>query len=103
MISRNKKKVFESIKDEEALEVWKHLWKLDVPNKIKLFVWRACKKILPTNLNLSKKGILVSHLCSFCGLASESSDHALWGCSRLKSECHWNSCICSCCPFEILC
>ncbi|KAL5765268.1 hypothetical protein ACOSQ2_017862 [Xanthoceras sorbifolium] len=45
----------------EALEVWKHLWKLDVPNKIKLFAWRACKEILPTNLNLSKKGIFVSH------------------------------------------
>ncbi|KAL5781697.1 hypothetical protein ACOSP7_006726 [Xanthoceras sorbifolium] len=60
-----------------ALEVWKHLWKFDVPNKIKVFAWRACKEILPTNLNLSKKGIPVSYLCSFCGLTSESSDHAL--------------------------
>ncbi|KAH7526808.1 hypothetical protein JRO89_XSUnG0053100 [Xanthoceras sorbifolium] len=77
-----------------ALEVWKHLWKLDVPNKFKVFAWRACKKILPTNLNLSKKGIPVSHLCSFCGLASESSDHALWGCSRLKSV--WYRC-----PFAV--
>ncbi|KAL5753818.1 hypothetical protein ACOSP7_022038 [Xanthoceras sorbifolium] len=68
-----------------ALKVWKHLWKLNDPNKIKVFAWRACKEILPTNLNLSKKGIPVSHLCSFCGLALESSDHALWGCSRLKS------------------
>ncbi|KAL5818508.1 hypothetical protein ACOSQ4_022350 [Xanthoceras sorbifolium] len=101
MISRNKRKVFGLIKDKQeslassfngALKVWKHLWKLNDPNKIKVFAWRACKEILPTNLNLSKKGIPVSHLCSFCGLALESSDHALWGCSRLKSKRKKKSC-----------
>ncbi|KAL5865275.1 hypothetical protein ACOSQ3_002789 [Xanthoceras sorbifolium] len=55
-----------------------------------IFTLRACKEILPTNLNLSKKGIYISHLCSFYGLVSESSDHALWGCSRLKSICFIN-------------
>ena len=28
--------------------VWKTLWKLKVPNKIKVFGWRACCNILPT-------------------------------------------------------
>lgn len=28
--------------------VWKTLWKLKVPNKIKVFGWRACRNILPS-------------------------------------------------------
>ena len=32
--------------------LWKDIWSASVPQKIKLFIWRACKGILPTNLSL---------------------------------------------------
>lgn len=30
---------------------WKALWKMNVPNKVKVFAWRAFKKGLPTQHN----------------------------------------------------
>ncbi|KAL0014096.1 hypothetical protein SO802_001165 [Lithocarpus litseifolius] len=37
----------------KAAKVWKTVWKLNCPNKIKHFLWRACKEILPTNYRLA--------------------------------------------------
>ena len=36
----------ESSKDPIGQQVWRNLWKLQVPNKIKVFGWRAYQKIL---------------------------------------------------------
>ena len=35
--------------------VWFALWKLRIPNKIRVFGWRACNEILPTKLNVKEK------------------------------------------------
>ncbi|CAJ2652968.1 unnamed protein product [Trifolium pratense] len=37
-------------------KVWKEIWKAPVPNKVKNFMWRLTKNILPTRANLHKKG-----------------------------------------------
>ena len=37
--------------------LWKLVWQLKCPNKIKLFLWRACKNILPTNLSLVSRKV----------------------------------------------
>ncbi|KAK0602120.1 hypothetical protein LWI29_030528 [Acer saccharum] len=41
---------------------WKRLWLLNLPNKIKIFCWKACKEILPTKLLLFKRNIMDSLL-----------------------------------------
>ena len=43
----------ESSRGPSGFQVWKKLWKLRVPNKIKVFGWRACHEILPTRVNLT--------------------------------------------------
>ncbi|KAM1281942.1 hypothetical protein ACFX2I_022487 [Malus domestica] len=39
------------------VRLWKHLWKTNIPPKVKKFTWRVCHKILPTKVNLKKKGV----------------------------------------------
>lgn len=51
----------ESSRGDLGREVWKAIWNLRVPNKIKVFSWRACRSILPTQVNLSKKRIVVDN------------------------------------------
>ena len=65
-------------------EVWAALWKLRIPNKIKVFGWRACNNILPTKQNLSKRKIIENEMCPICMRFPESVIHALWECEAAK-------------------
>lgn len=44
--------------------VWRKLWNLEVPKKVKNFLWRAMMNILPTNDNLIRQGAEVMPICS---------------------------------------
>lgn len=48
----------ECSRGNDEQKVWKALWKMKVPNKIKIFRWRACHGILPTRCNLAKRNII---------------------------------------------
>ena len=39
-------------------KIWAAIWKLKLPNKIKIFGWRACHEILPTAGNLSRRKVV---------------------------------------------
>lgn len=39
---------------------WKQMWNLNVPMKIKLFVWKAVHDILPTTQNLFRRRVVES-------------------------------------------
>ncbi|GAV67428.1 hypothetical protein CFOL_v3_10934 [Cephalotus follicularis] len=41
--------------NEVSVGIWKWLWGLQLPHKIKLFGWKCCRSILPTNLALAGK------------------------------------------------
>ncbi|XP_042958049.1 uncharacterized protein LOC122293560 [Carya illinoinensis] len=60
--------------------LWKLLWKLKVPNKVKMFLWRAAKDILPTRANLYRRKIIESPLCPICHSFPETTAHVLWSC-----------------------
>ena len=58
--------------------VWAALWKLRLPNKIKVFGWKVYHDILPTWLNLIKRQIIIDNGCPICIIFPESTIHALW-------------------------
>jgi len=70
--------------------VWKTLWKLKVPNKIKVFGWRAFRNILPTRVNLVHRRIIQDNRCKVCKFEAETGIHALWNCGVARDV--WASC-----------
>lgn len=62
----------------------KNIWSHNVPNKIKHFLWRICSDSLSTQLNLFKRKIASSSICTLCQSASETIVHALRDCGNVK-------------------
>ena len=55
-----------------------------MPNKIKLFSWRACQDILPTRENLVRRKIIEEDGCMLCSRVPEIGVHAIWECAVAK-------------------
>ena len=60
--------------------VWESIWKLKIPNAAKLFVWKACKNILPTKDNLMRRKVIQEDCCFICNGSVETAKHILWEC-----------------------
>ena len=56
---------------------WNFIWQLNCLSKIKQFMWRACKNILPTNYCLKLKKIPMEDTYGACGKV-QSLGHAFW-------------------------
>ncbi|KAK2659499.1 hypothetical protein Ddye_006032, partial [Dipteronia dyeriana] len=64
---------------------WKRLWRLEVPLKIKIFIWKSCHDWIPSMSNLARRGMTVYDRCLRCKRCVESTLHALWDCPKLKN------------------
>nr|XP_023894138.1 uncharacterized protein LOC112006071 [Quercus suber] len=73
---------------------WKKIWGLEVPNKVKNFVWRACREALPTKANLYRRKIAQDALCDSCKVRFEDGSHSIFFCSNVqvvwRSDPKWN-------------
>ncbi|KAL5765128.1 hypothetical protein ACOSQ2_017722 [Xanthoceras sorbifolium] len=70
--------------------IWKFIWNLPIPSKLKIFCWRICCNILPTKDLLCMRHIVASNFCELCGKGPETVDHAIWGCCKgLREEDLW--------------
>ena len=74
------KEEVESSKGDPFKPLWKNLWLLKLPAKIKIFAWRACVNGLPTMENICTQGITTSNECPICGKELETTHHALLHC-----------------------
>lgn len=63
---------------------WKEIWSLDIPPKLRMFLWRACRNILPTQVELFRRRISVNPMCPECQLEPETTAHTLMECRGLK-------------------
>ena len=73
-------------------KVWKGMWKIKTPNKIRHFLWRAARYSLSTKQNLCQRHVLVDASCPLCDEHTESLLHCLWLCDHAKAV--WKSDIC---------
>lgn len=63
---------------------WRKLWKLKIPNKIKHFVWKSFHHAIPTMVNLGHHHVPVGYGCPICSERLETTDHALFHCTRAR-------------------
>lgn len=71
---------------------WNLLWKLKIPNKLKIFGWKAGQEILPTLNGLWKRNISQDPFCPRCKKKEESVMHALFFCKFAKEVWKLSSC-----------
>nr|XP_023877746.1 uncharacterized protein LOC111990191 [Quercus suber] len=69
----------------ESASVWGRIWRLSMPNKVKNFLWRACREALPLKMNLVRRKVIEEDVCNHCNLKAEDGFHALWDCSALSA------------------
>ena len=68
--------------------LWKRIWSLSIPCKIRNFLWRACKDAIPTLKNLKRRCVMEDSSCSLFAQHDEDALHALWSCPALAQV--WN-------------
>lgn len=69
---------FPSLSSGGCSLLWKHLWKIHVPQRIKHFIWRVANDCLPTKQNFVRRKIPVDESCSLCDDYQETIMHVLW-------------------------
>ncbi|KAK4434735.1 hypothetical protein Salat_0636300 [Sesamum alatum] len=60
---------------------WMGIWNSRVPNKVKVFLWRACNEATPTMANLLQHKCSIEVGCLTCGATMEHSKHVFLDCS----------------------
>ncbi|XP_012857002.1 PREDICTED: uncharacterized protein LOC105976270 [Erythranthe guttata] len=63
---------------------WKCIWRLPIPPKIQIFLWRFCGNNLPTNEELHRRRIITSPACRRCGASNESTLHVIATCKGMN-------------------
>ncbi|XP_035545068.1 uncharacterized protein LOC118348173 [Juglans regia] len=76
--------IAESSNMQAQQKFWKHLWKMKVPNKLKIFAWHACKDSLPTAVNLVKRKVIPNATCRMCLSEEENIAHAIFHCGAVQ-------------------
>lgn len=71
---------------DSQVKIWKAIWKLRVPPKVRAFIWRAASGCLPTRSQLHEHHVPIIPICPICGEATETILHCLILC-RFASYC----------------
>nr|POF23123.1 hypothetical protein CFP56_77193 [Quercus suber] len=79
----------QSLSQAELMKpLWKRIWSLSVPCKVRNFLRRACKNAIPTLNNLKRHCVVEESKCSLCAQHEEDVIHALWSFPALAQV--WN-------------
>ena len=64
--------------------LWKRMWQLKIPAKIRIFAWHVCMNALPIRMNLHRGGVNIDVLCPMCEQEAESIAHSLLLCNSAR-------------------
>ena len=70
---------------ENINSVWKDMWNLKIPGKIKHFGWKVLHGSLPCLGVLANRHIPYTGQCPVCSVGVEDIQHCLFNCSRARS------------------
>ena len=76
----------DSSNDVGEQKAWSKLWKIDVPSKLKIFLWRLAQQSIPTADLLHHRNMSTVSSCGLCG-AEDSWQHSLLHCT--VARCVW--------------
>jgi hypothetical protein len=63
---------------------WKDLWKLKLPGKVLVFLWRLTHNSLSTRMNIKRKKIVLDTRCPMCWQLDEDGGHLSLHCKVVK-------------------
>jgi hypothetical protein len=66
-------------------QFWRVLWKLKIPHKVKIHLWRAYLNVLPTRLSLCRWRVLSEPTCPIYNAVDKTTTHAIWSCPYNES------------------
>ena len=75
----------ETSRGDVRAPLWKRIWQLNIPEKIRIFAWRLCMNTISTMVNLNRRGIQVDVLCLICKNEEEGVKHAILSCELAKA------------------
>lgn len=59
---------------------WKKLWKLKIPPKVRVFLWRVVNEFIPSRYKLYHRHVEKMGICMTCGNRAETMCHGLVEC-----------------------
>ena len=65
--------------------IWRKLWTLKVPTKIKIFIWRCLHNAIPCFSVLANRHIGKVSECPICQAGAEDISHVLFKCIRSRA------------------
>lgn len=79
---KNQRKIFAlaSTSSLSGRKDWSFIWKLEIPNKVRVFLWRILRNGLPVLQNLARRNICSDTVCPLCLSSCETILHVLQSC-----------------------
>ncbi|KAK3189087.1 hypothetical protein Dsin_028648 [Dipteronia sinensis] len=56
-----------------STRLWSFFWKLKIPSKVKILIWKASHYWIPTKASIARRGIQISHICDACKSSIETT------------------------------
>ncbi|KAK9924950.1 hypothetical protein M0R45_033291 [Rubus argutus] len=81
-----------------GMPFWNRIWHACIPPKVRVFIWRLIRGVLPTRVALNKKVKLPDNHCVFCNNHAETDIHVFMQCKAIKT--FWSASSVFCVPCD---